>query len=149
MDPEKPNVDWSWDALEQAEQSARAAKKSDPAMQIEQGDTVKHASGWKGSVAKIEVLPSHRVLHVLQPNGRTEKFPEWAFKKSTMQIPDPAMLHCRRPYCAAPVLGEAARAEHEADSTKHQKQEGPMEFICEWEGHATAIDEAGFCPVCQ
>ena len=34
-DPEKPNVDWSWDALEQAEQSARAAKKSDPAMQID------------------------------------------------------------------------------------------------------------------
>lgn len=55
---------------------------------------------------------------------------------------------CRRPYCARPHLSAERRNQHEADATKHRKPE-QMTFICDWEGHADAIADHDFCPVCQ
>lgn len=62
-----------------------------------------------------------------------------------------ADLNCRRPYCSVPFTGENAandRTVHEAKPTPLHVKHG-MDFLCDWEGHANAIDEAGLCPVCQ
>lgn len=59
--------------------------------------------------------------------------------------------HCRRPYCAVPFTTPEKRDAHESDATKHRRpeQQADPKFLCDWEGHADAIEEAGFCPVCQ
>lgn len=54
---------------------------------------------------------------------------------------------CRRPNCCHTSFTQEARTKHEADATKHKPDE--MTFICDWSGHADAISDSGFCPVCQ
>lgn len=54
---------------------------------------------------------------------------------------------CRRPYCAHTSFTQEARDKHEADATKHRKKD--MDFLCDWSGHADAINEQRICPVCQ
>ena len=56
--------------------------------------------------------------------------------------------HCRRPYCATPFDTEDARNKHEESPTpKHLKHGGV--FICDWEGHAEAIETVGVCSCCM
>lgn len=61
------------------------------------------------------------------------------------------MPTCRRPYCAVPFTSTEARDKHEKDATRHTKPEQKADptYLCDDPGHADAIDEAGFCPVCQ
>lgn len=63
----------------------------------------------------------------------------------------PLTVTCRRPYCAVPFTGDNApndRTVHENKPTPTHLAHG-MDFLCTDPGHADAIDEAGFCPVCQ
>lgn len=60
----------------------------------------------------------------------------------------PETYPCRRPYCATPFNTKVEREVHEHKPTDLHLKHG-MDFLCDWEGHANAIDEAGFCPVCQ
>lgn len=54
---------------------------------------------------------------------------------------------CRRPNCAKEFMSKADRDKHEADATKHRAD--AMYFLCDWQGHADAIADHNFCPVCQ
>lgn len=56
---------------------------------------------------------------------------------------------CRRPYCARPHLSAERRDAHEADATHPKHKPDAMDFLCDWNGHAEAIESAGFCPCCQ
>lgn len=55
---------------------------------------------------------------------------------------------CRRPYCAREHATAVEREVHEYEKTALHLKHG-MDFICTWDGHADAIGEHGFCPVCQ
>lgn len=54
---------------------------------------------------------------------------------------------CRRPFCSKEFMTKEDRLKHETDPKPHRKAD--MDFICDWEGHADAIAEHRFCPVCQ
>lgn len=56
---------------------------------------------------------------------------------------------CRRPGCYRTHLNAERRNQHEADEKAHHRTPGAMNFICDWAGHADALQDAGFCPVCQ
>ena len=76
---------------------------------------------------------------------------ECGYLNAAPNPPKPKMANdpyvCRRPNCAATFFTEAARLKHETDASKHRKAD--MTFICDWSGHAAAIQDHDLCPVCQ
>lgn len=75
--------------------------------------------------------------------------PTHPHQTATPDDPDPTNLYaCRRPGCNRPNFSLQARKAHEADASKHRHPEA-MTYLCDWQGHADAIEETGICAVCD
>lgn len=56
---------------------------------------------------------------------------------------------CAEPGCPFEITRPRSWAVIAAEVTEHQHHTAGPASPCDWVGHQSAIDEAGFCPVCQ